>query len=80
MDEIKIPDETAENVVKSVMLLKELAVKIGEIVKPISEKLVEFINTLEPYQRHELLHPRKKPRGSLRKLRKQRKEQNERLF
>lgn len=57
--------------------LTDLFKALGETIKPIAENLLKIINTLEPYQRFELAHPRKKPRGSLRRLRKkQRKENN----
>jgi hypothetical protein len=54
---------------------KELIIKLGhtivEAFKPILEKFQDFFDTLEPYQKFELAHPRKKPRGSLRRLRRE---------
>jgi hypothetical protein len=62
---------------------KELIIKLGhilvEVLKPIVEKFQDFIDALEPYQKFELAHPRKKPRGSLRRIKRLRREQrNER--
>lgn len=58
---------------------KELILKLGQAIvkafKPIVEKFQDIIDTLEPYQKFELAHPRKKPRGSLRRARRARKEQ-----
>lgn len=59
---------------------KELIIKLGhaivEAFKPIVEKFQNFWDNLEPYQKFELAHPRKKPRGSLRRIR--REQRNER--
>jgi hypothetical protein len=58
---------------------KELIIKLGHIIveafKPILEKFQDFFDTLEPYQKFEFAHPRKKPRGSIRRARRARKEQ-----
>lgn len=58
---------------------RELIIKLGHIIveafKPIVEKFQNFWDNLEPYQKFELAHPRKKPRGSLRRARRARKEQ-----
>lgn len=54
---------------------RELIIKLGHIIveafKPIVEKFQDFFDTLEPYQKFELAHPRKKPRGTLRRLRRE---------
>lgn len=50
--------------------LVRLGNKLGEVLETVFEKLKDFINGLEPYQRYELSHPRKKPRGSIRRARK----------
>ena len=58
---------------------KEAIINLGQAIvkafKPIVEKFQDFIDALEPYQKFELAHPRKKPRGSLRRARRARKEQ-----
>ena len=40
--------------------------------KEACHSIVDFINSLEPYQRYELMHPRKKPRASIRRKRRRR--------
>lgn len=54
---------------------RKAIVKLGQAIveafKPIVEKFQDFIDALEPYQKFELAHPRKKPRGSLRRLRRE---------
>lgn len=42
---------------------------IETTVKPFVEGLSELFDNLEPYQKQEVLHPRKKPRGSIRRRR-----------
>jgi len=58
---------------------KEAIINLGQAIvkafKPIVEKFQDFIDALEPYQKFELAHPRKKPRGSIRRARRARKEQ-----
>ena len=58
---------------------KELIIKLGhaivESLKPVIEKMQQFCDTLEPYQKFELMHPRKKPRGSLRRIKRLKREQ-----
>lgn len=62
MNEININDE-----------IKEATVRFGkalsESIKPLLDALDELLDVLEPYQRYELLHPQKKPRGSIRRAR-----------
>lgn len=48
-------------------------VRIGETLNETFGTLLEALNKLEPYQRYELLHPQKKPRGSIRRARKREK-------
>lgn len=64
MNEININDE-----------IKEATVRFGkalsESIKPLLDALDELLDELEPYQRYELLHPQKKPRGSIRRARKE---------
>ena len=54
--------------------IKEATVRFGkalsESIKPLLDALDELLDVLEPYQRYELLHPQKKPRGSIRRARK----------
>lgn len=46
--------------------------KISKALKALTEALesiIDMFNKLETYQKYELLHPRKKPRGSIRRAR-----------
>ena len=45
----------------------ELGRAIIESIEPMMERIKEVFDSLEPYQKYELLHPRKKPRGSIRR-------------
>lgn len=63
MNEININDEITEEIVR-------IGNKIVEVLNPALESLLDVIDGLEQYQRYELLHPRKKPRGSIRRARK----------
>ena len=51
--------------------LKKACVNVGKAIvkafEPVIEQLKELIDSLEPYQKYEILHPRKKPRGSIRR-------------
>lgn len=55
---------------------KKIASSLGEaiikVVEPIAKILDELYSDLEPYQKYEMLHPRKKPRGSIRRSRRKR--------
>lgn len=66
-------DEEEVERVKSI--LTDLAYKvidiINDMVKPFTEGLIDLFNNLEPYQQYEILHPRKKPRGSIRRNKRQ---------
>ena len=50
-------------------------IECGEAIVGVFEQMVEekqkIIDTLEPYQKRELMHQRKKPRGSIRRNRKE---------
>lgn len=59
LNEININDE-----------IKEMVVRLGKALSEAFKPLLDVIDGLEPYQRYELLHPRKKPRGSIRRARK----------
>ena len=54
---------------------KEMILDLGQMIikafKPFIDNLSEFFDTLEPYEKFELAHPRKKPRGTLRRLRRE---------
>lgn len=65
MNEINIFDEMTEAIVRVVN-------KLCECLEPALASIQDMIDGLEPYQRYELLHPRKKPRGSIRRKRKRR--------
>lgn len=58
MNEININDEISKALVRLRKALAEAC-----------ESIIDMFNKLEPYQRYELLHPRKKPRGSIRRAR-----------
>ena len=64
--------------IEQIERMKEAAVKfadkVGEALKPIIEKIQQLCDTLEPYQKFELMHPRKKPRGSLRRIKRLKRE------
>lgn len=68
MNEININDEIKEATVR---FGKGLSKSIESLLDAL-ELLLDEIDGLEPYQRYELLHERKKPRGSIRRKRKRR--------
>lgn len=63
LNEIDIFDEINGAIVRFVNELRE-----G--VEPALVSIQDMIDGLEPYQRYEFLHERKKPRGSIRRARK----------
>lgn len=63
MNEINIYDEIEKAFVRFVNTLRE-----G--LEPALVSIQDMIDGLEPYQRYEFLHERKKPRGSIRRARK----------
>ena len=63
LNEININDEINEAIIEFVNALRE-----G--LEPALKSIQDMIDGLEPYQRYEFLHPRKKPRGSIRRNRK----------
>lgn len=65
MDEFHISAEQFHEM----KMARELLVKTAEQAKKI---LNDFFGTLEPYQLYELRHPKKKPRGSIRRKRRER--------
>lgn len=50
--------------------LVRLGEALGETLSKALKSIQDLIDGLEPYQRYELLHPRKKPRGSIRRAKK----------
>lgn len=62
-----INDIAPEFLEKYKLVMQELAEGILKAFKPVLDNLSEFFGTLEPYQKFELSHPRKKPRGSIRR-------------
>ncbi len=51
---------------------KDLMYQLGQAILKACEPLLKLIDDLEPYQKFEILHPRKKPRGSIRRARRKR--------
>ena len=47
-----------------------LGVALCSVLNDFANSLQVLFDTLEPYQKYEILHPRKKPRGSIRRNRK----------
>ena len=43
---------------------------IVKAFEPAIERIQHIYDSLEPYQKYEILHPRKKPRGSIRRSKK----------
>ena len=75
MNEINTKDELNEININDE--IKERAVRFGKALGKALESVLESIQDLEeilqPYQIYELLHPQKKPRGSIRRKRRRRK-------
>ncbi len=46
---------------------KEQMYKLEQAVMKARETLLKIFDYLEPYQKFEVLHPKKKPRGSIRR-------------
>lgn len=68
LNEININDEIKEAIER---LGKSLGEALSKVLEPVLKSIQDMIDELEPYQRYELLHPRKKPRGSIRRARKE---------
>lgn len=64
MDEFHISPEQIAELKKS---LERFAESIILCKNTIMAYCSTFIDTLEPYQRYELAHPKKRPRGSIRR-------------
>ena len=63
----------AEQIEKSYEAMLELAYKLGQtidtVLRPFKEALQSMYDGLEPYQKYEIMHPKKKPRGNKRRAR-----------
>lgn len=64
MDEFHILPEQFDKMRRSLERLAETIIQAKRIVMAYCNT---FFDTLEPYQRYELAHPKKKPRGSIRR-------------
>lgn len=55
--------------------MEEFLVHLQAVInhmRPVVEKIIQILDgTIESYELNEMLHPRKKPRGSLRRKRKE---------
>ena len=51
---------------------EEIGHTLIKMMDGLREILSNFMDSLEPYQKFEALHPRKKPRGSIRRRRRRR--------
>lgn len=58
------------NEIDDIDAISNALVKFGKALSKALESILDMFNELEPYQRYELLHPQKKPRGSIRRARK----------
>lgn len=69
MDEFHISAEQF----REMKMARELLVKVTKEVAKQSKKILNaFFGTLETYQLYEMRHPKKKPRGSIRRKRRER--------
>lgn len=66
-----INDIAPEFLEKYKLAMQELVERIVKAFKPVLDNLSEFFDTLEPYQKFEFSHPRKKPRGSIRRYKRE---------
>ena len=55
--------------------LTDLATSLAKILIEALKPLIDFLSGLEPYQKFEMMHPRKKPRGSIRRYKRKRREE-----
>lgn len=53
---------------------EQLAEPLGEMVKIVVDKMQRVLDSLENYQWFEMQHPRKKPRGSIRRSKRKERE------
>lgn len=60
------------NEIDNIDTISKALVEFGKTLSKAIESMLDMIDELEPYQRYELLHPQKKPRGSIRRARKAR--------
>lgn len=50
--------------------IKNVLEEMVKAFEPAIEHIQHIYDKLEPYQRYEIMHPRKKPRGSIRRSKK----------
>ena len=55
-------------------ILADMVISLGKALSKALEPLIDFLNGLEPYQKFEMMHPRKKPRGSIRRYKRKMRE------
>lgn len=58
------------NEIDNIDAINNVLAEIGKTLSKAFKSILDAIDELEPYQRYELLHPQKKPRGSIRRARK----------
>lgn len=72
----ELQKEMAEAIARMVNTMGEavdvLADALAVTLNGCYQSLTDFIESLEPYQRFEMAHPKKKPRGSIRRNRRRR--------
>ena len=66
-DKVEVKWEDVEKIFGDIReTILDMAEKVGRIIG-------DFINSLEPYMVYEMLHPKKKPRGSIRRAKRAKK-------
>lgn len=50
--------------------IAEAVEKISAVISKTASIIGEYIDSLERYQKYEIVHPKKKPRGSIRRAKK----------
>ena len=63
--------EAVSNLLEALQKVVETYKKaIQEVAKDLGPVIRQYLDSLETYQKYEMLHPRKKPRGSIRREKK----------
>ena len=66
----------SEELASAIEEARQQFIKLGESIvkelRQLARDLVELFDSIEPYQKYEILHPKKKPRGSIRRNKKKR--------
>lgn len=57
--------------------LIDMANSLAKILIEALKPLIDFLSGLEPYQKFEMMHPRKKPRGSIRRYKRKMREKKQ---